>query len=269
MADSLSDMIKLESANYPAVYALYRSQEAFFPLIGAVLLDEQNGTVYVDDSDAPTQAYVEHAFGFAQTFGSPVLQFEAALRNYLLVDKNFAVAKVRLYTPHLPDFLRSSECDSLRSQRQRFTFHSASALDADIWSGQTMPANIQITGVDRDNVTEIESRFGVVDRFWRTPEDFIGKAHAIVALVNQEPAAICYAAAVADSRAEIDVLTLPEYRHLGLGKLVVTLFKKRCLEQGLLPLWDCFTNNVGSMALCKSTGFIPTHAAYPFFTINK
>lgn len=269
MVGSPSDMIKLKSANYPAVYALYRIHEAFFPLIGAVLLGEQNGAVYADRSDAPTQVYVEHAFGFAQIFGTAVPQFEAALKDYLLVDRNFAAAKVRLYTPNLPDFLRSEECESLRSQRQRFTLNSYRGSGANNWSEQPLSANIQIRDVDRDNVTEIELRFGVVGRFWRTPEEFIRKAHAIVALVEEKPAAICYAAAVADGRAEIDVLTLPEYRHLGLGKLVVTLFNTRCLEQGLLPLWDCFTNNAGSMALCKSAGFVPTNAAYPFFTFNK
>lgn len=262
-------MVELKKAAYPAVYLLYRTLEEFFPLIGAVLLDEQVGMVYGSNSTAPTQFYVEHKFGFAQIFGSPVLPFEAALQKYLMVDKEFAPAKVRLYTPHLPGFLQATQYDALRSERQRFILDPASDWLGNDHSLEPMASDIKISTVDQGNAAAIERQFGVVGRFWRSPEDFIRKALAVVAWVNEKPAAICYAAAVADGRAEIDVLTLPEYRHLGLGKRVVTLFNSHCLAQGVRPLWDCFTNNAGSMALCESSGFVPSHAAYPFFTINK
>jgi GNAT superfamily N-acetyltransferase len=261
-------MFRLEPASYSAAHALYRTMEDFFPLIGAVLLGEQDGLVFVDDPEVPRQVYVEHAFGFAQTFGGCLPKFEAALRDYLLVGKSFAVAKVRLYTPRLPDFLRHTEWESLRSERQRFILNTGSDCLADGLQ-QSPPAGIQVRGVCWDNVAEIEARFGVVSRFWRSPGDFIDKAHAVVALVRQEPAAICYAAAVADGRAEIDVLTLPKYQRLGLGRLVVTQFNRRCLGQAVTPLWDCFTNNAGSMALCRSAGFVPARVPYPFFTIAK
>lgn len=262
-------MFKLETASYPAAYSLYRTLDAFFPLIGAVLLNEQDGVVYADDRVAPTQFYVEHAFGFAQIFGLPVPSFEKQLRDYLLVQRSFSVAKVRLYTPHLPDFLRSSEGDSSRSQRQRFILDSDSDIAPESCFRQSKLENARFSDVDRSNVAKIENQFGVVGRFWRTPEEFILKAHAVVVFVNEDPAAICYAAAVADSRAEIDVLTLPEYRHLGLGKLVVIRFNQQSRAQGLAPVWDCFTNNTGSMTLCQTTGFFPGGQPYPFFTINK
>lgn len=262
-------MFKLETTSYPAAYLLYRTVDAFFPLIGAVLLNEQDGVVYANDREAPTQFYVEHAFGFAQIFGLSVPSFETQLRDYLLVQRSFSVAKVRLYTPHLPEFLRSSEGDSLRSQRRRFILDSASDILPEHRLRQFKLENARFADVDHSNVAQIESLFGVVGRFWRTPEEFILKAHAVVVFVNEEPAAICYAAAVADGRAEIDVLTLPEYRHLGLGKLVVMHFNQQSQAQGVTPLWDCFTNNTGSMALCQTTGFVPAGQPYPFFTINK
>ncbi|EHP40424.1 gcn5-related N-acetyltransferase [Cupriavidus basilensis OR16] len=261
-------MVKLQKASGGAAFALYRTNEAFFPLIGSVLNDEQDGVVYADHAVAPRQVYVEHAFGFAQIFGTPTPEFENALRQYLLVDKQFAAAKVRLYTPYLPAFLRSGDSDALRSYRQRFVFDSERGSLQSL-HGQVLNTETRAGYVDQSNVAEIERRFGVVSRFWRSPDDFIAKAHAAVALVKGEMAAICYAAAVADGRAEIDVLTLPEYRHLGLGKFVVMLFNQNCRDAGLQPLWDCFANNSGSMALCRSIGFVPAMAAYPFFTINK
>ena len=74
---------------------------------------------------------------------------------------------------------------------------------------------------------------------------------------------------MADGQVEVDVLTQPEYRGKGLGRSVVLAFTARCLESGLKPAWDCFTNNAGSMALARSCGFVPACPAYPFYTLGK
>lgn len=259
-------MHRLDQAQYAVAYSLYRQCPAFFPLIGAVLLNEQAGAVYVDNATAPSQVYVEHCFGFAQLFGASLPDFEQELKTYLLQKRNFPVAKVRLYTPNVPSFLLGPESVSLRSERQRFTMPAGHVSTA---FHRAAPGNIRFDFVDRNNASLIEERFGVIGRFWRSPEDFILKSRAVIAFDSEGPIAICYAAAIAEHRAEIDVLTLPDFRHAGLGKQVVWRFIQRCRDEGLLPLWDCFTNNAGSMALCRALGFEPNGEPYPFFTINK
>lgn len=261
-------MVRLPSSQYPAAGALYRDHNAYFPLIAAVLGGEQNGVVHADRAENPAQVYVEHTFGFAQVFGASVPAFEHALQRYLLIDKTFSCAKVRLYTPHSPGFLQSPDCAGLRSWRQHFQLDTTRA-DLDANEGQ-LPVNGQaLVYANADHVDLIEQAFGVVGRFWRNPVDFADRSNAVLALVDGHPAAICYAAAVVGGKAEIDVLTLPAYRHLGLAKAVVRLFNKRCLAKNVLPLWDCFTNNDASMALCQSVGFVPLGDPYPFFTINR
>lgn len=268
MAGCRSDMVKLDKASYGAIFDQYRASESFFPLIGAVLLDEQDGVVYADNFAAPRQVYVEHTFGFAQIIGHSCTAFEADLKRYLLIDKRFAASKVRLYTPLLPSFLQDKKWDSLRSLRQRFSISPSEHINdkiAAIDSG----VDIDLCYVDEKTVTEIERVFGVVDRFWRCPRDFINKANAVVARYQGQPASICYAAAEAARRVEIDVLTLPPFRTLGIGKITVMHFVKRCFEQSLQPLWDCFTNNIGSMQLCHSVGFNASYPPYPFYTIHR
>lgn len=261
-------MVRLSAAQLPAAHALYLTHEAFFPLIAAVLLNEQDGVVLGNDEKRPTQVYVEHAFGFAQVFGTPDPAFEQSLQRYLLADKAFTCAKVRLYTPHCPSFLQASDCDGMRSWRQHFQLDPTRANFSEAGAQQPVK-DLTLVQADASHADLIESAFGVVSRFWRSPADFANKSNPVMALVGGQPAALCYAAAVANGKAEIDVLTLPDYRHLGLAKAVVQGFNQRCLEQQVLPLWDCFTNNAGSMALCQSTGFVPLGEAYPFFTINR
>jgi hypothetical protein len=261
-------MVRLPPSRFPEAYARYLHHESYFPLIAAVLNEEQDGVVLADREVDPTQVYVEHAFGFAQIFGAPVPAFEHTLQRYLLIDKAFSCAKVRLYTPHCPDFLRPPEPDGLRSWRQHFQLDT-SRSDPGADEPQLPVKGLALVHADTSHVDLIEGAFGVVGRFWRTPLDFASKSNAALALVGGQVAALCYAAAVAGGKAEIDVLTLPAYRHLGLAKAVVRLFNQRCFAQEVLPLWDCFTNNTASMALCRSAGFVPLGDPYPFFTINR
>jgi hypothetical protein len=268
MADLRSDMVQLPPSQFAGAYALYLGHEAYFPLIAAVLLGEQDGVVHVDRSDHPTQVHVEHSFGFSQVFGKTIPAFEQALQRHLLVDKAFSCEKVRLYTPHCPDFLRASECDGLRSWRQHYQLDiTRTCIEAG--ASEELMKGLALVHVDADHVDLIERAFGVIGRFWRTSGDFVRKSNAVLALVNGQPGALCYAAAVAGGKAEIDVMTLPAYRKMALAKAAVRVFNQRCLAQNVRPLWDCFTNNTASMALGQSAGFVPLGKAYPFFTINR
>ena len=261
-------MQRLPYAQYDAASDLYRAHDAYFPLVAAVLDRSQDGVAYADSVESPKQVYVEHDFGFAQVFGESVPAFERSLKRYLLDDKAFGCVKVRLYTPRCPEFLLDSACDSLRSWRQHFQLDPARKRIDDP-ATRVQGEHVSFLHVDAGIVDMIEDAFGVVGRFWRTRDDFARHANGVVALVEEQAAALCYAAAVADGKAEIDVLTLPAYRHLGLAKATVNRFNQRCLAQNVLPLWDCFTNNSASMALCQSTGFVPLGEPYPFFTINR
>ncbi|STX39946.1 GNAT family N-acetyltransferase [Legionella feeleii] len=261
-------MILLEPTKYLQIYEMYLKNRFFYPLIASVLLNEQNGKVYVDHSEKPSQIYVEHAFGFAQVFGDPNALFEQQLEHYLLREKRFRPDKIRLYTPYLPPFITSPHYESLRSYRQRFILNEE-LFHAQCLTPNKVDPNLRYYEVTPMNAPKICEIFGITSRFWRNTKDFALKSYAVVAFHKEKPASICYAAAVANKHLEIDVLTLPEYRKQGLAKSAAIHFIQRCFASSLSPLWDCFTNNQGSMNLCQSLGFTALHAPYPFFTINK
>lgn len=260
-------MYKLDKNAYTAASKLYQSHEAFFPLIAAVMVDEQDGIVYGDDPLVPRRVYVEHAFGFAQVFGCNNAQFDLNLEQYLTIEPSFSSSKVRLYTPSLPVFLKTSAFDGQRSERQRFVFSGRPAGLERTLTDELAQTTLKAVG--RDHLARIESNFGAVKRFWRSTEDFLAKALAVVAWHRNEPVAICFAAAIAQGQAEIDVVTATEYRRSGIGKLVVQAFIDNCGAHDLKPVWDCFTNNTGSMALCRASGFKPDREPYAFYTIIK
>lgn len=264
-------MLRLEKKDYYPVYELYKDLDYFFPLIAAVLLDEQDGVVFVDQVNSPSQAYVEHAFGFSQIFGnSPKLNgFLESWKSWLLIEKQFRSEKVRLYSPPPSGPFLTETINVALSERQRFYLDPDRFLTQRERSNRSIPTDIKGCKLTRDDLDGIENTFHVVNRFWRNPEDFLDKANPYLITCQNKFASICYSAATADGYAEIDVVTLPEYRKLGLARHAVTGFIENCREAGIRPLWDCFTNNEGSMALAAAVGFTPRNSPYSFFTINK
>lgn len=258
---------RLSPAGRQKAFKAYCGQSAFFPLIAAVLAGSQQGEAFGDDPDSPSRFHVEHAFGFAQIIGAITPGFEVFLRKRLLLDKDFAPAKIRLYTPTLPEFLAGAAGKPFRSERRRFFLDRAAfsarraLMDDDI--ANTRP-------VSTENMGAVNSVFDLTTRFWPDCEAFLAKASAMITYDGSgAPAAICYAAAVENGRAEIDVLTAPALRGRGFGLRASAAFIDRCLGEGIEPLWDCFTNNAGSLALAASLGFKGGPAPYAFFTIPR
>jgi RimJ/RimL family protein N-acetyltransferase len=268
MADLESEMIRLDSSQLATARKLYLDQGDYFPIIASVLNGDQDGVVFVDQARNPMQVYVEHSFGFAQTFGKPVPVFEKSLECYLLIDRPFSAARVMLYTPNKPSFLLANKHEVLRSWRQHFQLDTTPSEKVDYESKES-PVKHSLVNVDSSHLAMIEEEFGVVNRFWKKPEDFFRFSNGVLALVEGRAVALCYAAAVSGGRAEIDVMTLADYRNLGLANAVVRAFNRRCLEQNVVPLWDCFVNNTASMALRKSAGFKPLGEPYPVFTFRR
>ncbi|MBK0391940.1 GNAT family N-acetyltransferase [Ramlibacter algicola] len=245
-----------------ALSARYRSDASFFPLVAAVLSGTQDGVVLPDPQQPGRCAYVEHAFGFAQVIGTPSTGFGAVLQRRLLEQRDFAPAKVRLYTPWVPPFLAGAAGEPLRSERQRYVLPAAVAPVPDGEGFEAVP----VTAATLD---AMDAAFGVLGRFWRTADDFLRGALAVLVSRDGVPAALCYAAAVAGGRAEIDVVTVPDARRQGAGRHAAAAFVRHARSRGVEPLWDCFTNNAGSVALARALGFQPAGNPYVFFTIPR
>lgn len=260
-------MRRLNGSALTDAFESYRMQSAFFPLIGAVLEGNQDGVVFADSAAGTNRFYVEHVFGFAQVFGYSSATFDEQLNDYLIVKKAFAPAKVRLYTPEEPEFLAGMEFDFARSRRQRFVL-DAESPEFRSASSRLRFTSVRVSDVEMAEVPLLDRRFQLVTRFWRDELEFLQHSRAVVVWQDTVPVAICYAAAVSNGFAEVDVLTLPEFRKAGYGALAVQGFNERCLNDGLIPVWDCYTNNVGSMVLCQKTGFKAMAGDYAFYTLG-
>lgn len=109
----------------------------------------------------------------------------------------------------------------------------------------------------REDLIKIdEFKLDLENRFWNGPADTLKNSLAqIVIDKDSRPVSICYAAAVENRIAEIDVFTSERYRGKGLAKLAVEAFVNNCVAKNIKPTWDCFEDNTASKKTALSLGF--------------
>ena len=254
----------LDTKDFKKILPLYLGEEIIFPLILAVIQQQQRGWVFVDDLIHPTSAMVINNFGFMQFIGN------SKLTNNL--DKFFKNPTARIPSYLLwyaPPLQIQKALDNFtkeqvrRRERARFIFQ-----EKNIKSLTGCPAGFTVQRLDKELLMLAENfKLDISSRFWESMDDFLN--HGIGTCVTKDGVivSLCYSACIVDNLTEIDVFTQAEYRGFGLATIAAQNFISECLYRGITPTWDCFVNNDASMKLAKLLGFKQT-VVYPFYSFN-
>ncbi|HYH84637.1 MAG TPA: GNAT family N-acetyltransferase [Pyrinomonadaceae bacterium] len=261
--------VELKSDEFARVLPLYRAAGACFPIISAVIQRRQRGQVFADRRESPASAFVVTNFGFALYLGDEgKVEFDEGLARLLAAGDAFRPSYLLWYAPPA---LWQAGLDALgsdlvrRRERVRFEFREERAA----WLSERVecPDGFELKPLSAELIPKTE-KFGVKldSRFWASAADFVENSLGVCLLKDGEVASLCYAAAVADGLAEVDVVTDAEFRGRGLASVVTRQFIKECLRRGVAPTWDCFEYNAGSMRLAEKTGFVESrrYALYSF-----
>lgn len=252
-------------ADRALVARVHRAELLKFILPRAVVHGVQGGEMFVGENGPAPWALVVNRFGFAQCLGQPdvpelisaITEGTALRERYLLwYDAPQAVVGA----------LRALDLKGFK-ERTRVRY--------DPWSGEPSrlqaildgpPENLRCVPLTNDLLPACEV-FGLhlTSRFWDSEEDLLAKAGAQVLLHDGSPAAICYAAAVAGSEAELDVVTLPDQRGKGVAKAVCAAFMLGMHRKGIRVVWDAFAANEASTRSALSLGFVE-RVRYTFTT---
>jgi GNAT superfamily N-acetyltransferase len=263
-------MVKLQPSEFQRVLPLYRTQAATFPLISAVIQGVQRGQVFSDERESPGSAIIVTHFGFAYFVGADGNEsFEAGLTSLLATGAALKPSYVLWYSPPVSWQARldAAGTDLVRKrERVRFEFRDGRPS----WPGgpAQSPAGFELKNLSADLIPKTE-KFGVKldSRFWASAADFVENGLGVCLVKDGELVSLCYAAAIVDGLAEVDVATEPELRGRGLANIVARQFIKECLARNIAPTWDCFTYNNESMRLALKLGFTAA-CTYPFYSFN-
>ena len=258
-------MFPLSAQKRLDLYEIYKREKYFFPIIGSVLLGKQKGIVFSISEKSSSFSYVEHKFGFAQIIGHQKSILSTQLNDYLFENKKFKVPKVRLYNSKITQKELSYLHNVSVSERQHFQ------LNVNNFNKKAKNLNFNkfdIQPVTKNNIRHLHD-YGIIDRFWKSEIDFIKNSFGIIVFDSNKMISYCYSAGNANGFSEIDVFTHEDYRRKGVAKISTYSFIKRLLENDLMPYWDCYTNNAGSVKLAQSIGFKPLKNKYSLLTISK
>jgi hypothetical protein len=217
-----------------------------FPIIQSVLDGTQQGKVFgFKDS-----YFIAHKSGFCQFLGDSA---QCTQLTELFVDGSLE-KYFHVYDP--PEIL--TEIVVTENERFNHKIRTRIQLEYGAKAIEIMPLNdFKVAHVSAENFETLEV-FGLhlSSRFWSSSQDFVSNSSAMVAFDSKnKPVSICYSAATALGKAEVDVLTLDTNQGKGLGKLVTSHFINCCLKQNIVPNWDCFEDNVSSLKTAISLDF--------------
>lgn len=232
-----------------------------FPIIQSVLDKTQDGRVF----EWKDNYFIIHKSGFSLFVNASNCYSE--LINLFLSQKLPQYFHIYEASDELMNLIEPIPEFTLR-KRRRFKYEVFdSCLSV---ASPLLPHNFSQKTISKASLKDLSIfKLDLESRFWNSEEDLLKSSMGIfIENENEIPVSICYAASVGNGRAEIDVITMENYRGMGLAKASVYAFIKNCHNQNLMPNWDCFDNNFGSIKTAESLEF-KKNREYNFLSIYK
>ncbi|WP_217587511.1 GNAT family N-acetyltransferase [Lentibacillus saliphilus] len=129
---------------------------------------------------------------------------------------------------------------------------------------------IKISNTLLDNtvnaITNIEFIQSKILEFWPSTKDFLSNGIGYCAIFQDEVVNVCFSGFVANHVHCIDIETLEAHRGKKLAQITAYKFVTECLENKMIPYWDCMEMNKPSVAVAEKIGLINTfnYVGYEF-----
>jgi len=250
----------LSEDNYPVVQQCLKMQ--LFPIIASVINSQQEGKIFVDDPINPKVIFIIHKCSFAFLYGdvtnyTALFEFlykEKSIPQYFHIYDTGTAFNEHLKSSHLFNF-KLRERMRLKRVDDRLPKKSVDIAE----QYELTPAD-QISATDFD-VFEL-------GKYWPSLQDFKENGFGWLVTDNNKAVCICYTASIANNVCETDILTLPEYRGLGLATVVCEKMLATCLERNIEMGWDVFVDNYASIKTIEKFDYEPFYN-YLFTSIYK
>ncbi|MEI2666253.1 GNAT family N-acetyltransferase [Rossellomorea sp. LJF3] len=102
------------------------------------------------------------------------------------------------------------------------------------------------------NIEFLQSK---VLQFWPSLERFFRHGVGYMVVYENEIVSVCFSGVVAGNVHGIDIETLPHHQGKKLAQKVAHAFLQDCLENEIIPYWDCMEINEASVSIAEKIGF--------------
>lgn len=262
----------LPKKQYSKVLSSYKEQKYFFPIIGAVLENTEHGYVLVNSLEDYTSVFVIHKFGFSQ-----YIEIDKKNDNFLeeliysIFDKNkflkeLGIPKIRIY---YSGSIFTNKIKNTDNNLYETTKRTRLNISKKINKLDELDNEFTFERLSNKNILKVdkELNLNLCNRFWNNCDDVIEKSCANIMLKKDEIVGICYFAAISNHFGEVDVLIKDVYRGKNYSYYLLNNFLMKLQDTEEKALWDCYSNNLGSMKLAMNSYF-DIQYEYDFFIVN-
>lgn len=106
---------------------------------------------------------------------------------------------------------------------------------------------------DKEESTIIASEFEI--NGFKNIDDLVSNGFLAYVKVSDEIVSITYTPAVSPKYADIGTFTKELYCGKGYSSATASLIVNQVLSKGLIPVWSCGKNNIGSLKVAQKLGF--------------
>lgn len=256
-------MYKLTTDAFHKVEPVF-NELAFNVVIQSVINGNTPGEIYVDDVDHPKTAILWDMMCEVLIEGeSTNPDFNRAIHG-LIKEELMPRAKER-YIPCF-DLYYSSQFEDkadeivplgnyTRVGRNVYRFNALKIQwRAHIPNDCTM-VRIDESFLQRTDLAYLEDVKGWINSFWHSTSDFVSKGMGYCLVLENAVVSWCLSVFVGGTAFEFGLETVAEFRGNGYGKLTAAACLEYCIQNELVPFWQCHEENVPSNIVSERIGF--------------
>jgi RimJ/RimL family protein N-acetyltransferase len=261
-------MIELPSEEFASANALLDEHAVGAEIVGAVLTGHTNGRVFLRDLTDLRAGFVYDS-GFCVLAGAVAdVEFATACLNWLYghSEHDFFI----LYPGHeswvqVLDAVAAGSVKKVGRVAYRLDKPSFGARR----SRSSLPREFTLARMNAEHMrAAADTLYPWARGTWKSEAHFERSGLGYCVLAGERIVSLCYSVFVTGRHREIDILTLSALRRLGLAKGAASAYIQECLDQGLHPGWNCFTENRASRELASDLGFLPARE-FPVYSWQR
>ncbi|AIY77519.1 GNAT acetyltransferase family protein [Bacillus cereus] len=107
----------------------------------------------------------------------------------------------------------------------------------------------------RDSLKNIEFLQSKILEFWSSLDEFFNEGIGYCMVFENMIVSVCFSGFVFENIHCIDIETIEGHQGRKLAQTVAHSFVKECLENNIIPYWDCMELNKPSVAVVENVGF--------------
>lgn len=105
------------------------------------------------------------------------------------------------------------------------------------------------------SIKNMELLYSKIFEYWSSPEKFFSEGIGYCIVYKNEIVSICFSGFVVENVHCVDIETLEGHQGKKLAQKLALTYAKDCLDNNIVPYWDCMESNKPSIAVAENIGF--------------